>query len=315
MKIQPLSESTVFGIAAPGSAPLDQSSISDGVNYLKSLGFQIHPQLSYTPEGYLSGTDEQRIEEFNNLLWNNSIDVVLCVRGGYGSLRILDKIDYAALVESPKVIIGYSDITAIQLAVLAKTGLPSISGPMIAVEWSDLERRDESSVWELLRGEAPDPLLGPNGEPLSSMKEGTAIGPLIGGNLSVLCKLVGTPYFPDLSGAILFLEEVSELPYQVDGLLAQLRLAGVLEQIAGLIFGEFTPPETIPDRPSLTYEQVLESYAQHIDGPVASNLKYGHTKSKIAMPVGVNAMLTVYGSDAILTILEPVVERDLNTTE
>lgn len=312
MKIQPLSPSTVFGVAAPASAPTDLSLITEGIRYLQSLGYQIHPATSYSPFGYLSGTDQQRTLEFNNLLWNSSIDIILCVRGGYGSLRILDEIDYAALIESPKLIVGYSDITAIQLAVLARTGLPSVSGPMVAIEWADKQRQSDESVWNLLRGAMPDPVVGPSGEALQSVKEGTAIGPIIGGNLSVLCKMVGTPFLPDLTGAILFVEEVSELPYQVDGLLAQLRLAGVLDQIAGLIFGELTPPDKIPDRPSLTYAQVIESYADYVHGPVATNLQYGHIASKIAMPIGVNAMLTVYDSEALLTILEPVVDIDPN---
>jgi muramoyltetrapeptide carboxypeptidase len=180
---------------------------------------------------------------------------------------------------------------------------------MVAVEWADKEYAFDQSVWDLLNGHQPTPLLGPKGESLKAKKTGNVKGTLIGGNLSVLCKLIGTPYMPNLDGCILFLEEVAELPYQVDGLMAQLELSGILGRIGGLVIGDLSPPDSIPNSPSLSYKDVIDRYASAVNGPIATNLSYGHIKSKISMPIGVQAELVVNDS-ATLNILESVVQID-----
>ncbi|NND71919.1 MAG: LD-carboxypeptidase [Rhodothermales bacterium] len=307
MKIRAFSESTVFGVAAPASAPQDLSLIHRGIAFLEGLGISVIRMVeSYEPSGYLAGSDVDRADELNELLRRDDIEVIVCARGGYGTLRILNRIDYDAARAHAKIIIGYSDITALQLALYARSGLHSISGPMVAVEWAQDEYPFDPSVWRLLNGEIPTPLLGPRGEQLRSVQAGSAEGVLIGGNLSIICKLIGTPYLPDLEGVILFLEEVSELPYKVDGLLAQLELSGILGKIAGLVFGELTPPDSIPDRPTATYREVIDRYAASVNGPVAVGLCYGHVKSKVSVPIGVRARLNV-GTDARLDVLESVV--------
>jgi muramoyltetrapeptide carboxypeptidase len=164
----------------------------------------------------------------------------------------------------------------------------------------------ERLFWELAEGAAPDPLLGPGDKPLQPKQPGTAEGVLLGGNLSMIAKLVGTPYLPPMDGAVLFVEETGEAPYRIDGLLAQLRLAGILEKLAGLVYGQFT--DTAPNSPTRPLDDVLDEYADFVNGPVAGGLVYGHIDEKSALPVGVRARLEVTDDAATLSVLEPVVE-------
>jgi muramoyltetrapeptide carboxypeptidase len=259
------------------------------------------------PSGYLSGDDDDRLDELNDLLARDDLDAIFCLRGGFGLLRILDRVDYAAARANPKLVVGYSDITALHLALLAKAGLPGISGPMVAPDWSKIDEETERQFWSIAGGAAPVEILGPAGERLTGMRDGLYEGRLIGGNLSLVCALIGTPYLPDLGGAILFVEDVGEPPYRIDGLLARLRLSGMLGQLGGLVFGAFTDAEPAAGRPSLSVDEVLETYAGYVNGPVACGLVYGHFPKKSTLPIGVAAQLDVSGGFAALTVLESVV--------
>jgi muramoyltetrapeptide carboxypeptidase len=308
LKPKPLRPGARIGVVAPSSAPLSPSLLSEGIRTLQARGFDVVPGRSaLEPEGYLSGTDDARLAEINRFLQDPDIDALFCVRGGYGLLRILDRIDYDAMRARPTLIVGYSDVTALHLAVFARTGIPGISGPMVAVEWPEPHAASEALFSDLAGGAMPDPLLGPNGEALDPVRDGTVEGTLLGGNLTLVARLVGTPYLPDLTGAILFLEEIGEAPYRIDGLLAHLHLAGHLERLGGLIYGGFTECEPEAGKPSLSLEAVLDHYAQYVPGPVASGLAYGHFPEKAALPIGVQARLRISAGRAELSILEPVV--------
>ncbi|MGB3542413.1 S66 peptidase family protein, partial [Rubrivirga sp.] len=214
--------------------------------------------------------------------------------------------DYDAARANPKLIVGYSDITALHLALYAKAGLTGVSGPMVASDWAKgLDAETEDHFWAVAGGAHDYDLEGPGGEKLTALEDGIAEGVLLGGNLALVASLVGTPYLPDLEGAILFLEDVAEAPYRIDGMLARLRLAGVLEKLGGIVFGLFTDAEVKPGRPTLTVDQVLAHYARFVDGPVASGLVYGHVTRKATVPVGVRARLEV-GGTARLRVLEGV---------
>ena len=287
-----------------------------GVAYLEKQGYEVvrgRPQ--YDPQGYLSGTDEARLEELNRFLRSDDVRALFCARGGYGCLRLLPHLDYDAARAKPKLLAGYSDITALHLALFHRAGWPGLSGMMVASDFAGHEGHDqkpdpatERLFWALAEGAAPDPLLGPADEALQPEQSGTAEGVLLGGNLSMIAKLVGTPYLPPMDGAILFIEEIGEAPYRIDGLLAQLRLAGILEKLSGLVFGQFTGWEEEASPPTLPLDDVLAEYAADVSGPVASGLVYGHIDEKSAIPIGVRARLEVTENDAALSILEPVVE-------
>lgn len=308
MKPRPLCKGDTIAVIAPSSAPLDPLKLSSGVAHLEKSGYDVRlGRTVYTPYGYLAGTDEERLGELNNFLANPDIRALFCVRGGYGSLRLLPDIDYQSAMRYPKLLVGYSDITALQCALYKHAGWPSLSGPMVAVEWGEIDHVSEQQFWSLARGNTPLSLLGPHGEPLRALHPGDASGPLIGGNLTMLTRLVGTDYLPDLQGAIIFLEEVGEAPYRLDGLLAQLKLSGVLNRLGGIVCGAITEWGPQNDRPTFSPMEVLEYYFRELDIPIATHLVYGHIAPKTTIPIGVKARLVVTDDKATLSLLEPVV--------
>ncbi|MEP0548514.1 MAG: LD-carboxypeptidase [Rhodothermales bacterium] len=306
----PLRRTGRIAVAAPASAPLDDARYRAGLDALRARGLRVEtPRPTFAEHGFLAGPDADRLAEFNGLLRRDDLDAIVCVRGGYGVLRLLPDLDYAAARAHPKLIVGYSDITALHLALYTKAGLPGLSGPMVASDWPDLDPESEAQFWRLADGDAPVEIHGPGGERLDAVQPGRAEGVLLGGNLTLIAALVGTPYLPDLTGAILFLEEVGEPPYRIDRLLAQLRLAGVLHRLGGLVLGGFTGAEPPPNRPSLSLDAVLAHYTSDLACPVARGLVYGHFNPKSTLPVGVRARLDVEGDAARLTVLDPVTQR------
>ena len=307
---RPLTPSGRVAIAAPASAALDASDAHAGLAALRARGLTVEPGRAFVqPDGFLSGPDDERADELNSLFARGDLSAVVCLRGGYGVLRLLDALDYDAARETRPLVVGYSDVTALHLALYARAGLTGLSGPMVAPDWPHLDSETEALFWRLASGEAPVEIAGPGDERPYGLQTGTAEGVLLGGNLSLVCALLGTPYFPDMTGAVLVVEDVGEAPYRIDGLLARLRLAGVLGQLGGLVFGMFTGADPLPDRPSATVDEVLDHYAPFVNGPVAAGLTYGHVRRKVTLPIGVRARLTVEGAAAALTALTPVTER------
>lgn len=305
---RPLTTASRVAVAAPASAALAARDAEAGVTALRAQG--LHVEAAYAlgpPFGYLAGSDAARADALNALLRRDDLDAIVCLRGGYGLLRILDRIDYEAARAHPKLVVGYSDITALHLALYAEAGLPSVSGPMAAPDWGPgLDAETAADFWRVAGGASGYAVRGPGGETLAPLRDGEAEGVLLGGNLALTAALVGTPYLPDLTGAILFVEDVGEPPYRIDGLLARLRLAGVIGRLGGLVFGMFTGAEVPAGRPTLSVEDVLAHYAPFVDGPVATGLVYGHVRRKSTLPVGVRARLAVGDGAAELTVLDPV---------
>jgi muramoyltetrapeptide carboxypeptidase len=294
----PLAPGDRILVVAPSSAPRSEAGLTAGLAALRARGYRAEPlRDAYHPHGYRALRDPDA-------------KAIFCVRGGYGALRLLPGLDFDAARRHPKLLVGYSDVTALHLALYSKAGWRGLSGPMVAVEWAEGQASchddaSEALFWHLARGGTVDDLAGPQDERLEPVRTGTAEGVLLGGNLTLVARLVGTPYLPDLTGAILFLEEIGEEPYRLDSLFAQLALAGVLERLGGLVLGGFT--EGTPTQTHfLPQEDVLAHYAALVPGPVAQGLAYGHFASKNTVPVGVRARLTVEAGRARLAILEPV---------
>ena len=306
---KPLLRTSRVAVAAPASAALEPAHATAGLSALRARGLTVETlrPLTAPGTGYLAGSDAERAAELNNLFLRDNIDAIVCLRGGYGVMRILDRLDYDAVRAHPKLVIGYSDITALHLALWTKAQIPGLSGPMVAPDWPHLDPESEALFWALAGGAAPVTIQGPDGQQLVPMQSGTAEGVLLGGNLTLVVSLIGTPYAPNFDGAILFLEEVGEPPYRVDRLLAQLRLAGVLGQLGGLVYGAFTGSDAPRGRPSLAIDEVIEQYASYVSGPVARGLVYGHFLRKSTLPVGVRASLQAGDGHAVLTVLGPVV--------
>ncbi len=289
-----------LGVVSPASAPRIPETLEHGLHALAEDGYQVYwNPCRLTKCRYLSGSDVQRAAQFHETLARTRY--LIAVRGGYGCLRILDQIDYAAAQRTPGVLIGYSDITALQLSLFAGAGWRSISGPVV-IEWMSITAAMKKEVRRLLEGKLPAPVDG-----LTTRREGQCTGILLGGNLSMITRMVGSKYLPDLKGTILFIEDVNEAPYRIDALLTQLKNAGIFEGLGGLILGNFTgdPSQTKPEDEDLVMHTILDCIREY-SLPVASGLAYGHLPSRQILPIGVSARLTADRRGACLTPLESV---------
>ena len=285
----------VIGLVSPASTPTPREKIQAAVRYLEGQGYGVKVgQHASKAWGYLAGTDEERAEDFNAMICDPQVNAIFALRGGYGSPRIISKITYRILARHPKIISGFSDITALQLAIYRKCGLVTFSGPMPAVDFcKQVDPFTEENFWRLLTSNKPvGELANPLPDRLEILREGRAEGVLLGGNLALVASMIGTSLMPSLRGAVLVLEEVGEEPYRVDRMFAQLNNAGVLRGLEGLLLGQFTKCEPKdPAKPHLTIDFVLREYAEFVEGPVLGNVLYGHVPKKLTMPFGMVAQV------------------------
>jgi len=290
-----LRKGSIIGLVAPASTPSSEENIEKGAAYLEELGYRVKfGKHIRNTHGYLAGTDEKRATDFNNMARDKDVKAIFAIRGGYGTPRILQMIDYSSLKQNPKIILGYSDITALQLAIFSKIGLVTFSGPMTGTDMcEDLDPYTEKHFWQLLTSTKKIGVLkNPSDEPLKILRHGKARGRLLGGNLSLIACLTGTPFLPKLRGSILFLEDVEEAPHRIDRMLAQLLNAGVLNGLAGIVFGKFTDCNpSNPSEPHLTLNQIQKEYTEKIKCPVVANFQYGHIPRKLTVPIGLQAIL------------------------
>lgn len=295
-----------IGVVAPASPTLEEN-VEKAHKKLKDLGFKVKMGKScYEKYGYLAGTDSLRAEDINHMFRDEEVDGIICLRGGYGTPRILELLDYDLIKKHPKVFIGYSDITALHIAITRFSRLITFHGPMVASDMlGDFNQFSKKSLFNfIMEGEYLRNIKNPPGEELKIMNPGIAEGSIIGGNLSLIADTLGTPYEIDLKGKILFIEEVGEEPYQIDRMLTQLRLAGKLKEAEGIILGDFNNcvAKSSEYDDSLTLEQVLEDIIKPMNKPTLFNLKAGHCEPVITLPFGARARLD--GHKGELTLLE-----------
>ncbi|MBI3189836.1 MAG: LD-carboxypeptidase, partial [Ignavibacteriales bacterium] len=278
IKPKVLKRGDVIGIAAPASPPASEQHLVRGIRYLESLGFRIElGKYVQKRRGYLAGTDRERISDLHDLFSNPKVKAIFTIRGGYGCTRILPQLNYRLIRRNPKILVGYSDITALQLALLSKSGLISFSGPMVAVEMAGkLQGEAEEQFWRCLTSSSKPKILQTHDPAKRIVHKGITEGILLGGNLSLVASLVGTEYFPKIKPSILMLEEIEERPYRVNRMLNQLRLAKVFKRTAGVALGEFTGCEPEAGKPSLTLQQVFEDSFQGYNFPVVGHFHNGH---------------------------------------
>lgn len=262
--------------------------------------------------GYFSGTDEERAADLNRMFRDAEVDAVLCGRGGWGAARILPLVDFEAVRASPKAFIGYSDITALLLALHARTGLVTFHGPMGLSTFTPYSLRWVRSL--LFEAEAPEyrnpedddaDALARVQDRVVTIRGGRARGRLLGGNLTVLTAIVGSGFLPDFDGAVLFLEDVGEAPYRVDRMLTQLSLAGVLDAAAGVVFGKCTGCDPGEGYGSLTLDDVLEHHLGGLGVPAWHGAMIGHVDDQWTLPVGAEA--EVDADRGTIRLLEPAV--------
>jgi muramoyltetrapeptide carboxypeptidase len=299
----------VIGLVAPAGALWRPDRVEGCVRYLEGQGYRVEVGAhALGNDGAFSGTDDERLCDLNGMLRDPRIRAILALRGGYGTPRLLDRIDYAAVRRDPKIVVGYSDITALQMALYRKTGLVSFSGPLGAVEFASApDPVTEESFWRLVtsrrtRGRLPLP----DDEPLVTRQKGLGEGPLLGGCLSLVVALLGTPFSPDYRGAVVALEDVHEQFHRIDRMITQLRLAGVLGRATGLLLGRFTHT-TAADlaHPFHDLEAVWQSVLQGVTAPILAGFPYGHVPRKVTLPWGIP--VRVDGKKQAVSLLESAV--------
>lgn len=308
-----ISQNSKIGIIAPAFPP-DAVKLHNGIEYLQKRGHQVDIGDSCTAlHGYFAGTDDLRINELHRYFSDPEIDIIICARGGWGTLRFLDKLDYDLIRANPKILVGYSDITTLQLALWKMSGLPSLSGPMVAVEMgTDILPFTEEHFWNQLYNTGPEYQFTWDSKETEIWQEGQARGRLLGGCLSMVSHQLGTPYAPDFSDSVLFIEDVGEEPFKMDRYLAHLKQNGIFKRINGLILGNFLDCEDENEsRKQVGIKDVLEEYFKDAPFPVVYNFPYGHGMRKVSMPIGANVFLDTSGQSLTMQNIFTIGESTL----
>jgi muramoyltetrapeptide carboxypeptidase len=298
------------GIVAPSSAPSDPAGAAHAVAVLEKLGFKARPARHVRRRlGFLAGSDAERAADITEMFMDGEVKAIFCLRGGYGSGRLLRQLDYSSINKRPKIFIGYSDITALHCALLTQARLVSFHGPMLV---NGLAGKGSLpfTVQSLLRTVMePRPAgsicAGYNGKSARAIRGGKAEGALIGGNLSLICATLGTPYQPVFQDAILFFEDVDEAPYRFDRMLTHLLNAGLLQQVAGVAIGVNQNCRDKTANKTGEYRQseadVLEERLRPLKVPVVVGLPFGHAPGNATLPVGLRARLDAEKGDLVIT--------------
>lgn len=296
-----LREGDRVAVVSPSSPPFPDR-LDRGLRALRDRGFE--PVLmphARDVHGHLAGDDTDRRSDLEAAFRDPGLRAVFVGRGGFGAARLLDRLDWSVVRADPKPLVGFSDITAVLCAAWGRIGLVTIHGPFV----SGLGRIDDEAGSHLMALLCDPELVGAVPGRARTVRGGSAEGVLLGGNLATLCSLVGTVDQPELDGAILLVEDVNEAPYRLDRMLTQLRRAGVLTGVAGIVVGTLRGCEPPDDRPSATAEEVVAERLSDLGVPVAHGLELGHTDRQFAVPIGVRGRLD---ADAgTLEILEPAV--------
>jgi muramoyltetrapeptide carboxypeptidase len=291
--------SSVLGVVAPASPVYNRSDIARAAATMQRVGLKLKLGKHVRDRhGYLAGEDAARAEDFMNVWCDPEVDGVICLRGGYGSARIVDQLDYARIAAQPKVFVGFSDITTLHLALGQRANLVTFYGPMLSTfARPDLSTVTRDSFVRAVCGEEPIGVvaLNPDDAWVETITGGVAEGELAGGCLSLLANAIGTPDQPDWRGKVVLLEDVNEEPYAVDARLVQLLRAGVFEGVAGIVVAEparVEPREFRPAYPStLSLEDILDELIRPLGVPTIYNLPLGHGKHLTTVPLGVSVRL------------------------
>jgi muramoyltetrapeptide carboxypeptidase len=305
-----LEPGAAIGLIAPASAPPEPKAVDHSVAALEKMGFKVKLGRNTRARwGFLAGHDRDRASDVMRMFTDSKIDGIVCVRGGYGTPRILPLLDYAAIRKNPKVFVGYSDITALHCAFLKLSNLISFHGPMTAAHFTETDYPEFSRNSWLTMLTKPTAVgsisKGYDQKTVSILRRGKVSGQLIGGNLGLLTSLTGTRYLPSFKGRILFLEDVDEKPYRMDRMLTHLLNAGLLQQVAGIAVGvchECTDPKAKTAKEfRQTLTDVFKERLLSLNIPVIIGLPFGHVPFNATLPFGGNAILDANAGDLILT--------------
>lgn len=298
--LSPLLPGDAIGFISP-AGPVTPEQVQPGLDFLQRRGFErrIAPN-AFADHGMVSAPAEQRLQDWMDLLRDPRVKALWAFRGGYGTIQLLNRLDYAFLKKHPRLLVGFSDLTALQWAILQKTGLPSLSGLTVTSQLSEANPFVEAGL-EILAGRRTRFTAAdfPPGE-VQIYREGSAAGLLVGGTLTMIGALCGTPFFLRKKPLILFLEDVNEPLYRIDRYFQQLNLAGFWQRVSGIILGKFL----YRDEPLDALPLLLPLLPPGV--PVVYNFPYGHFPRCCPLPVGVNARLSV---TPLELIWEPFINR------
>lgn len=312
LKPQVLKAGGTVGVVAPGTAVPDPDDLEKAGQALEFFGLKMKFGKSIkTGTGYKSRTVSERVADINDMFSDNEVKALFCIRGGYGSGQLLDKLDYKLIRSNPKIFLGYSDITSMHLAINKMAGLVTFHGPVLLSQFSsytiDYFKKALFSIEPIGKIENPSVISGVRpAYPFRTLVPGTAKGKLTGGNLSLIASLMGTPYEIETKGKILFLEDVGEEPFRIDRMLTQLNLAGKLKDASGIVFGKCAGCD-VGDTGvwDSSLGEVLDFQLAKLNIPVFYGLMIGHTAEQVTIPYGVEAELNA--GEGTLTITESAV--------
>lgn len=290
---KPLQKGDLVGIISPSAAMADEMQFLFAREAMEALGFEVVMGSHVANRrGHLAGTDAERAQDLNDMFAHPAVKAIVCLRGGSGAARILPLIDYKNIKRNPKPLLGYSDITALHQAIYAQTGLITFHGPNGSGSWNSFNARQFQKIFfdqelvrfenELVKGD--DLVIKQNR--IQTITPGIAEGIIVGGNLTVLTAIAGSPYLPDFKDKILFLEDVEEGPYRIDRMMSTLQLMGALDQIKGFIFGQCTGCEPSGGYGSLTLSQILEDFIAPLKIPAYRGAMIGHVPKQFIVPIG-----------------------------
>ena len=293
-----LKKDDTIGLVCPAYSAFIKEEVQIAVENLQVMGFKVvQGKHIFDRYGYLAGKDEDRADDINKMFADKKIDAIMAMHGGWGCARILPLLDYKLIKKNPKIFIGYSDITALLLGIYSQTGIVTYHGPVGSSTWNSFSVDYFKNT--LIDGNAikmNNPIRKTDSlvqieDRIYTITSGKATGKLIGGNLTVLSHILGSKYVPDFTGAILFLEDVQEDTYRIDRMITQLKLAGVLNQISGFVFGKCTDCPPSKSYGSLTLEDIFEDHIKPLKIPAFSGAMIGHIKDKFTVPIGIEASI------------------------
>lgn len=285
LKPMALKKGDLVGICAPAGCVSEPGEVLEFTDVLKDLGFRVKKGKNVASRyGYFSAPDESRAAEFMELIKDPEVKAIFFVRGGWGCARIMPFIDFQVIKDNPKVIMGFSDISTLLNAITFKTGLITFHGPNGNASWNSRTLEYFHSL--MVHGETHTFFNRSEDLKIRTINSGIVEGELAGGNLTVISSMIGSDYLPDWSGKILFLEDLKEEPYRIDRMLTQLKLAGVLDKVNGVVLGAFR--ECIAEEPdrAFTVDEVFDQHFKALNKPVYANAQFGHVVNKFILPLG-----------------------------
>lgn len=298
-----LTPGDTIGLISPAS-PQNIEVIKSGIEFLKNKGFNVKEgKYIYNRYGYLAGSDEERSEDLTNMFLDKSIKMILCIRGGYGSMRTLPYIDFNIIKSNPKIFVGFSDITTYLNIFYEKCGLITFHGPMLNSKFDPITLRSLFNT--IMKPATSFTISNPDNINATCNFDKPIEGILVGGNLSLICSTLGTDYEINTKNKILFIEDVSEEPYSIDRMLTQLILSGKLDKCSGIVIGQFKNCTLPHYERSLTLEQVIADRILKLNKPTILNFMSGHDYPKLTLPIGAKVRLNPISSS--IEVLEPVV--------